>query len=81
MYKLRQTWNEIMPNKKLYALDIRVQKIDPAWPITAKAEETPVASIHVNPKFLMKVTFDKSIRSCGTAGKASCYFQPGRISI
>ncbi|KAL1114844.1 hypothetical protein AAG570_007668 [Ranatra chinensis] len=48
MFKLRQTWNEVFPTKKLYALDARVNAIDPAWPITA----TPPTSIHVNPKFL-----------------------------
>lgn len=56
MFKLRQTWNELFPEKKLYALDLRVnQTLDPAWPITAKEPEeptTPVASIHINPKFL-----------------------------
>ncbi|KAK0064840.1 zinc finger CCCH domain-containing protein 13-like isoform X2 [Biomphalaria pfeifferi] len=50
LYKLRQTWVDIIPNKQLYILDRKVQLIDPAWPITAKAPETGV--IHVNPKFL-----------------------------
>ncbi|XP_059165622.1 uncharacterized protein LOC131948122 [Physella acuta] len=50
MYKLRQTWVDIIPNKYLYILDRKVQLIDPAWPITAKAPEHGV--IHVNPKFL-----------------------------
>ncbi|XP_014218936.1 uncharacterized protein LOC106647177 isoform X2 [Copidosoma floridanum] len=36
MWKVRTTWNEVFPAKKLYALDVRVQKIDPAWPITSK---------------------------------------------
>jgi hypothetical protein len=35
MYKLRQTWNEVFPVRTLYDIDVRVQKIDPAWPITA----------------------------------------------
>jgi hypothetical protein len=48
MFKLRQTWNEVFPPKKLFALDARVNAIDPAWPITA----SPPSSIHVNPKFL-----------------------------
>lgn len=51
MFKLRQTWSDVFP-KKLYALDVRVQSIDPAWPITAPP---PTASIHLNPAFLPKV--------------------------
>ncbi|XP_066998871.2 uncharacterized protein [Anabrus simplex] len=49
MFKLRQTWNEVFPAKKLYAMDVRVSSIDPAWPITAPV---PTSSIHFNPKFL-----------------------------
>lgn len=60
MFKLRQTWSELFPNKKLYALDVRVHHIDPAWPITAKPPETGAANIHVNPRFLIKV-FDLSL--------------------
>lgn len=51
MYKLRQTWVKCIPNNKLFALDVRVKRIDPAWPITAKPPEQ--GSIHVNPKFLV----------------------------
>ncbi|KAL3213254.1 hypothetical protein MRX96_035592 [Rhipicephalus microplus] len=50
LFKLRQTWLDIFPNKKLYALDTRVKQMDPAWPIIAK--EPQQTSIHVNPKFL-----------------------------
>ena len=56
MFKLRQTWTQIFPNQKLYALDLRVQQIDPAWPITATPPEKGIGSIHVNPKFLKQVT-------------------------
>nr|CAD7456294.1 unnamed protein product [Timema tahoe] len=28
MFKLRQTWNEVFPPKKLYALDVRVSSIE-----------------------------------------------------
>ncbi|CAG2053802.1 unnamed protein product [Timema podura] len=48
MFKLRQTWNEVFPPKKLYALDVRVSSIDPAWPITA----LPTGTILVNPRFM-----------------------------
>ncbi|XP_062867063.1 pre-mRNA cleavage complex 2 protein Pcf11 [Trichomycterus rosablanca] len=47
LYKLRSTWDEIFPLKKLYALDCRVNGVDPAWPIKPLPP-----SIHVNPKFL-----------------------------
>ena len=53
MFKLRQTWNDVFPPKKLYAIDVRVHSIDPAWPITAPP---PTANIHVNPQFLRKVS-------------------------
>ncbi|XP_054611775.1 pre-mRNA cleavage complex 2 protein Pcf11 [Dunckerocampus dactyliophorus] len=51
LFKLRSTWDEVFPLKKLYALDVRVNSVDPAWPIKPLP---PIvnASIHVNPKFL-----------------------------
>ncbi|KAK6172253.1 hypothetical protein SNE40_015955 [Patella caerulea] len=52
MFKLRQTWTNVIPNKKLYAIDVRVNTTDPAWPITATPPEQ--GSIHVNPKFLVQ---------------------------
>lgn len=54
MYKVRQTWTEIFKNRKLYAIDVRVNHMDPAWPITAVAE-TDKSNIFVNPKFIAKV--------------------------
>ena len=51
MYKLRQTWVKVIPNPKLYALDVRVKQIDPAWPVTAKPSDR--GNIHVNPIFLV----------------------------
>ncbi|KAK4008024.1 hypothetical protein OUZ56_013182 [Daphnia magna] len=50
MFKLRQTWSDVFPPKKLYALDVRVKSIDPAWPVTAPLP----TSIHLNPAFLPK---------------------------
>lgn len=47
MYVLRQTWNEVFAAQKLYALDVKVKRLDNNWPITAKQP-----SIHVNPNFL-----------------------------
>ncbi|MCI4386598.1 hypothetical protein PGIGA_G00064250 [Pangasianodon gigas] len=51
LFKLRSTWDDIFPLKKLYALDVRVNSIDPAWPIKPLPPNVN-ASIHVNPKFL-----------------------------
>ncbi|KAF5296968.1 hypothetical protein FQR65_LT10120 [Abscondita terminalis] len=48
MFRLRQTWNDVIPPKKLYALDVQITQLDPAWPVTAP----PPSSIHFNPKFL-----------------------------
>jgi pre-mRNA cleavage complex 2 protein Pcf11 len=49
MFNLRQTWNEVFPQTKLYALDVKVNVMDPNWPITAKIVPK---SVHVNPNFL-----------------------------
>ncbi|XP_077963239.1 pre-mRNA cleavage complex 2 protein Pcf11 [Gasterosteus aculeatus] len=51
LFKLRSTWEDVFPLKKLYALDVRVNSVDPAWPIKP-LPPTVNASIHVNPKFL-----------------------------
>ncbi|XP_028450894.1 LOW QUALITY PROTEIN: pre-mRNA cleavage complex 2 protein Pcf11 [Perca flavescens] len=51
LFKLRSTWDDVFPLKKLYALDARVNSVDPAWPIKP-LPPTVNASIHVNPKFL-----------------------------
>lgn len=59
LFKLRSTWDEVFPLKKLYALDVRVNSLDPAWPIKP-LPPTVNASIHVNPKFLKQVCM-----SCG----------------
>jgi pre-mRNA cleavage complex 2 protein Pcf11 len=49
MFNLRQTWMEVFPQTKLYALDVKVNVMDPNWPITAKIVPK---SVHVNPNFL-----------------------------
>ncbi|KAL1489883.1 hypothetical protein ABEB36_013810 [Hypothenemus hampei] len=49
MFKLRQTWNDVFPQMKLYAVDVQIRQIDPAWPVTAQ----PTNSIHFNPRFLI----------------------------
>lgn len=54
MFNLRQTWNEIFPAPKLYALDVKVNMIDTNWPITAKVTPrvAPKPKVHFNPNFL-----------------------------
>ncbi|XP_064074562.1 pre-mRNA cleavage complex 2 protein Pcf11 isoform X1 [Vanessa tameamea] len=51
MFKLRETWHEVFPSMKLYQLDVKVNLIDPAWPIQAQPQQS---NIHVNPNFLKK---------------------------
>lgn len=52
MFKLRETWHDVFPATKLYQLDVKVNIIDPAWPIQAQPHQS---NIHVNPNFLKKV--------------------------
>ncbi|XP_065313874.1 pre-mRNA cleavage complex 2 protein Pcf11-like isoform X2 [Gordionus sp. m RMFG-2023] len=44
LYKLRQTWGDIFPQKLMYTLDKAVQKLDPAWPITAQVTNSTLIS-------------------------------------
>lgn len=53
MFNLRMTWNEVFPQTKLYALDVKVNVMDNNWPITAKIVPK---SVHVNPNFLKTPT-------------------------
>ncbi|XP_078475121.1 LOW QUALITY PROTEIN: pre-mRNA cleavage complex 2 protein Pcf11 [Lampetra planeri] len=55
MFKLRSTWDQILPPKKLHSLDVHVNKIDPAWPIRPPPASANTGSIHVNPKFVTKL--------------------------
>lgn len=52
MFKLRETWHDVFPATKLYQMDVKVNLIDPAWPIQAQPHQS---NIHVNPNFLKKV--------------------------
>ncbi|KAH8348098.1 hypothetical protein KR084_004094 [Drosophila pseudotakahashii] len=55
MYALRQTWNEVFPPSRMYALDVKVKQLDNNWPITAKQPAKKIhvnPAIHVNPDFL-----------------------------
>ncbi|CAH2263858.1 jg21590 [Pararge aegeria aegeria] len=51
MFKLRETWHDVFPSTKLYQLDVKVNLIDPAWPIQVQPQQS---NIHVNPNFLKK---------------------------
>lgn len=55
MFALRETWNDVFLQTKLYALDVKVNQIDQNWPIVAKVV-TKNPKIHVNPNFLKKVS-------------------------
>uniref|UniRef100_A0A087X560 Pre-mRNA cleavage complex 2 protein Pcf11 n=2 Tax=Poecilia formosa TaxID=48698 RepID=A0A087X560_POEFO len=53
LFKLRSTWDDVFPLKKLYALDVRVNSLDTAWPIKPLPHNfNSTSSIHVNPRFL-----------------------------
>lgn len=54
MWKLRQTWNDVFPAKKLFSLDVRVQSIDPAWPIAPLKPSISSGVIHFNPRFFVR---------------------------
>jgi len=46
LYKLRQTWSVIFPRARLYQIDMKVNAIDPAWPVITPSSSrvTPAAS-------------------------------------
>ncbi|XP_050689942.1 uncharacterized protein LOC126982137 isoform X2 [Eriocheir sinensis] len=60
LYELRTTWNEVFAKSKLYGLDVKVQAIDPAWPLPVVQPSSiggaqPTASkhnIHINPNII-----------------------------
>ena len=60
LFKLRYTWPQYFPTAFLHQLDLVVRELDPNWPVV----EIPPSSgsIHINPKFLVKV----SLFSCPT---------------
>ena len=53
LFKLRQTWNGIIPARKLIAIDKHVHSIDSGWPVMPESPSTPQSpTIFVNPKFV-----------------------------
>ena len=66
LYKLRLTWGgnyQVFTDQKLHQLDLKIKKIDPAWPVTHPRTQAPVqpveprgggTKIHVNPNFVGK---------------------------
>lgn len=61
LFKLRSTWDDMFQLTKLYALDVKVNKLDPAWPIKPLPPNVNSSSIHVNPKFLNRSVSVKGI--------------------
>lgn len=59
MFALRETWKDVFLPTKLYTIDVKVNQIDPNWPIAAKVAKKP--TIHVNPNFLKKVSTPKLV--------------------
>ncbi|KAK3872375.1 hypothetical protein Pcinc_022590 [Petrolisthes cinctipes] len=55
LYELRTTWNEVFPKSRLYGLDVKVQTLDPAWPLPSVTLSTTPSSkpnIHINPNMI-----------------------------
>ncbi len=50
LHKLRLTWTEVFPTETLHQLDVKVQSIDPKWPVAAM----PTKKIHINPAIFNK---------------------------
>ncbi|XP_065586016.1 pre-mRNA cleavage complex 2 protein Pcf11 isoform X1 [Cyrtonyx montezumae] len=71
LFKLRSTWDDIFPLKKLYALDVRVNSLDPAWPIKPLPPNVNTSSIHVNPKFLNKSPEESTASTSAATSGAS----------
>lgn len=65
MFALRETWKDVFLPTKLYMIDVKVNQLDPNWPIVAKVTKNP--KIHVNPNFLKKVSADLNevVNICG----------------
>lgn len=53
LFKLRNTWPQYFPTAFLHQLDLTVRELDPNWPVVEIAPSS--GSIHINPKFLVKV--------------------------
>jgi len=57
MFKLRMTWKDVFPPIRLHELDLRCNELDKHWNMPKSAPVSQnAASIHVNPKFLGKVS-------------------------
>merc|ERR1719411_1287185 len=73
LYKLRLTWGgsyQVFTPAVLHQLDVKIKKIDPAWPVThpkpAPSAPVPIdrsasnTKIHVNPNFVSKTVKEKT---------------------
>ncbi|XP_066141095.1 polyadenylation and cleavage factor homolog 11-like isoform X2 [Euwallacea fornicatus] len=74
MFKLRQTWNDVFPQMKLYAIDVQIHQIDPAWPVTAQ----PANNINLNSRFLINST---CINQANNSQKTEPSATPGPVSV
>lgn len=54
LYKLRTTWSPYLSKQKLAALDGHIRTLDPKWPVIAVDNDSPTATIFINPKFVEK---------------------------
>jgi len=55
MFKLRSTWDNYFPLKKLFSLDTSIKELDQNWPVKplpANLQDNAATNIHVNPKFI-----------------------------
>ncbi|XP_035442631.2 pre-mRNA cleavage complex 2 protein Pcf11 isoform X3 [Spodoptera frugiperda] len=68
MFKLRETWHDVFPATKLYQLDVKVNLIDPAWPIQAQPQQsnihtTATTSTTVTPAAVVPAEEDEKMRN------------------
>ena len=73
LYKLRLTWGgnyQVFTDQKLHQLDLKIKKIDPAWPVTHPRSQPAVqpveprgggTKIHVNPNFVGKTVRNRLV--------------------
>ncbi|NXD67501.1 PCF11 protein, partial [Eolophus roseicapillus] len=71
LFKLRSTWDDIFPLKKLYALDVRVNSLDPAWPIKALSPNMNTSSIRANLKAFKELEESATPTSAITSGAST----------
>ncbi|KAK8723486.1 hypothetical protein OTU49_011736 [Cherax quadricarinatus] len=76
LYELRHTWNEVFPKSRLYGLDVKVQSLDPAWPLPTglaiTSQSTSKPNIHINPNIIKPgVVKGSSLSTSSSSGHKS----------